>query len=265
MLPFLFRIGAYAQSTYGLLVALAFLAALWMAARLAREDRLNAESVLNLGIYCALIAIAGAKLFMFILDAGYYFQNPREIFSMNALRAGGVFYGGFVPALVFAIFYMRRYGLPWLATADAFAPGIALGHSIGRVGCFCAGCCWGIQCHLPWAVTFTSRAAHDNVGVPLNVPLHPTQLYEALAEAIIFVVLYFRFHRPHRAGQIIGLYLVLYSTARFFIEFVRAHDEANPLALGLSLEQWIAAALVATGVILLTRPGKELTLVGNRK
>ena len=97
------------------------------------EDRLNAESVLNLGIYCALITIAGAKLFMFILDAGYYFHNPREIFSMNALRAGGVFYGGFVPALVFAILYMRRHGLPWLATADAFAPGIALGHAIGRV------------------------------------------------------------------------------------------------------------------------------------
>jgi len=253
MLPYVFQIGPYQQSSYGLLVALAFLVALWMTARLARETRMDAEAVLNLGIYCAIIAIAGAKLAMLLLDLSYYLHNPREIFSLNSLRAGGVFYGGLVPTLVFAIVYMRRHKLPWLLTADAFAPGIALGHAIGRVGCFLAGCCWGVETHLPWAVTFSSPLAHQNVGVPLGIPLHPTQLYESAAEAVIFVILYWRFHRTHRAGQILGLYLALYSTARFLIEFVRAHDEANPAWLGISLEQWVAVALFAAGLYLLAR------------
>lgn len=257
MLPYLFRIDGYAQSSYGLLVSLAFLAGLWMTVRLARQVHLNSELVLNLGIYCALMAIAGAKLLMFLMDANYYIHNPREIFSLASFRAGGVFFGGLIPALVFAIFYVRRHGLPWIATADVFAPGIALGHSIGRVGCFAAGCCWGTECHLPWAVTFMRPEAHQNVGVPLGIPLHPTQLYEALAEAIIFVVLYWRFRRPHRAGHVMGLYLVLYSTARFLVEFVRAHDDADPVALGLSLEQWIALGLIGTGAYLLGRRAKS--------
>ena len=105
---------------------------------------------------------------------------------------------------------MRRKRLPGLAVMDVFAPAIALGHAIGRVGCFAAGCCWGAVCRLPWAVTFRNPEAHRLVGVPLGIPLHPTQLYEAAAEAIIFVFLYRRFQRPHRAGTIIGWYLVLF-------------------------------------------------------
>jgi phosphatidylglycerol:prolipoprotein diacylglycerol transferase len=151
--------------------------------------------------------MVGAKLLMILLDLGYYFDNPREIFSLATLQAGGIFYGGLVAALVTAFVYMRRKKLPGLATADVFAPAVALGHSIGRLGCFSAGCCWGAACRLPWAVTFTSPEAHRLVGVPLNVPLHPTQLYEAAGEAIIFGILYRRFHRRHRPGAIIGLYL----------------------------------------------------------
>src|SRR5439155_221872 len=81
-------------------------------------------------------------------------------------------------------------------------------------------CCWGKQAILPWAVTFNKPESHDLVGVPLGVPLHPTQLYEALAEAVIFLILYRRFSRPHQPGAIIGLYLVLYSTVRFFDDFL---------------------------------------------
>jgi phosphatidylglycerol:prolipoprotein diacylglycerol transferase len=253
MYPQLIKIGSFFIPTYGLLVALGLLCALWLAARLARRADLEPESVVNLGIYCALAGIIGAKLLMLVFDRGYYLRNPREIFTLSTLQAGGVFQGGLVLALLTAIVYMRRKKLPGLMTADVLAPGIALGHAIGRLGCFAAGCCWGIECHRAWAVTFTNPEAHRLVGVPLGVPLHPTQLYEAVAEAVIFAILYRHFLRPHRPGSVIGLYLVLYSSARFVVEFYRAHDQANPLGGPFSTTQWIALALLAVGAWLLAR------------
>ena len=233
--------------TYGVLVALAFLTGLWMASRLARRAGMNVDAVTNLGIYCALAAIAGAKLMMFLEDLPRYTANPGDILSLDSLQAGGVFYGGLLGALAIAWWYMRKTRLPLLKTADVFAPGIALGHGIGRLGCFSAGCCWGIQCHLPWAVTFTNPAAHDRVGTPLGVPLHPTQLYEAFAEFFIFVVLYWRIGKAHASGAVISLYLVLYAAARFVVEFFRNHEQANPWGGPLDTSQWISLALLALG------------------
>jgi phosphatidylglycerol---prolipoprotein diacylglyceryl transferase len=253
MFPQVLRIGNFFLPTYGLLVALAFLAGLWMTSRLSRRAALPVDAVMNLGIYTAIAGMAGAKLMMILLDLRYYTSNPGEILSLATLQAGGIFYGGLVLALVTAFLYMRRKNLPGLATADVFAPGLALGHAIGRLGCFAAGCCWGVECRLPWAVTFTNPEAHRLVGVPLGIPLHPTQLYEAAGEALIFAVLYRRFHKPHRPGAIIGLYLVLYSAVRFFVEFVRAHDQANPYTGPFVAEQWIALALMALGVFLMRR------------
>src|SRR6202171_6358344 len=156
--------------TYGVLVALAFLAGLWMSTRLARQAKLNPDAVTNLGIYCALAAIAGAKAMMFLVDIPYYTEHPGEIVSLSTLQAGGVFYGALLGALAMAAWYMRKTHLPALLTADVFAPGIAFGHGIGRLGCFSAGCCWGVECHLPWAVTFTNSGGHQLGGVALKGP-----------------------------------------------------------------------------------------------
>ncbi|MGA2772053.1 MAG: prolipoprotein diacylglyceryl transferase [Bryobacteraceae bacterium] len=238
--------------TYGVLVALAFLAGLWMATRLAKPAGLDAGAVVNLGIYCALSAIAGAKLMMFLVDLPYYARYPSEILTLATLQAGGVFYGGLIAALAIAWWYMRRTGLPALKTADIFAPAIALGHGIGRLGCFSAGCCWGMACHLPWAVTFTNPVANQLVGVPLGVPLHPTQLYESFAEFFIFGVLYWRIRKPHPPGAMIALYLMLYSTARFVVEFFRYHEQANPFGGPLDASQWISLALFLLGLRLYT-------------
>lgn len=251
MFPKLFTIGDFYLPTYGVLVALAFLIALAITVRLARRSQLNGELVTNLAVYCALAGLAGAKVLMFLFDFDYYRQHPSEIFSLATLQAAGVFQGGLVLAIITAVLYMRRHKLPFLKTADAFAPGIAIGHSIGRLGCFSAGCCWGKACSLPWAVTFRNPVANQLVGVPLNVPLHPTQLYELATEALVFVFLYWRFGREHRAGEILGLYLVLSSSARFVIEFYRYHEQALPFGLPLSITQWIALALLAVGIWLL--------------
>jgi phosphatidylglycerol---prolipoprotein diacylglyceryl transferase len=252
MHPRLLHLDFFTLHSYGLLVALAFLAGLQVAAKLAKRVGFDPEAVSSVGIYAAMSGIVGAKLFLILNDLGYYRANPGQIFSLATLQAGGVFYGGFLVALAVALWRMRHHGLPALPVADIFAPAAALGHAIGRVGCFLAGCCWGKPTSLPWAVTFTDPVARDLVGVPLGIPLHPTQLYEALAVAVIFAVLWRQFGRPHRDGAILGLYLVLYSTFRFGVEFLRDPAErAFPFGLALSSTQWVAMGLVALGVYLL--------------
>jgi phosphatidylglycerol:prolipoprotein diacylglycerol transferase len=245
MYPELFHISFL--HTYGVLVALGFLAGLWMAGRLAVRAGLNAEQTTNLGLYCALAALVGAKLMMLVVNAGDYWQNPGSIFSLETLQAGGVFYGGLLGALAVAAWYLHKTKLPALVVADAFAPGIALGHAIGRIGCFSAGCCWGKPTHLPWAVTFRNPAAYQLVGVPLGVPLHPTQLYESAAEFAIFGILYWRYARPHGRGDIISLYLMLYSVARFLVEFVRNQEQGSLWGTALDASQWISLVLFAVG------------------
>ena len=247
MFPRLFQIGSYSQATYGVLVALAFLAALSVISRLARRASLDSDAVVNLGIVCGLSAIVGAKIMMYLVDIPYYANHHGEIFSLSSLQAGGVFYGGLIAALIAAVVYVRRRKLPALRTADVFAPGIALGHGIDRLGCFAAGCCWGLPTKLPWGVTFTNPLAQQLVGVPLDVKLHPTQLYESAAEFLIFGILYWRIRRQHAPGAIISLYLILYSTARFLVEFVRYHEQPNPFGGPLNTSQWISLALAALG------------------
>ncbi len=254
MFPRLFTIGSFALPTYGLLVALGFLAGLSITVKLARRLGLPAETIGNLAVYCALAGLAGAKLFMFLFDFDVYWNDPARIFSLETLQSAGVYQGGFLLALVVAVLYLRRHHLPFRKTADVFTPGLALGHAIGRLGCFAAGCCWGSPTKAPWAVIFRNPQA--TTGVPLGIPLHPAQLYEAAANLAIFGLLWRKVTRAHAAGEVLGWYLLLYSTARFFIEFVRYHEQATHL--GLSLTQWIALGTLGLGLWLL-RPGQLKT------
>src|SRR5437879_6571035 len=171
MFPKLISYGDFFLPSYGVMVALAFLAALWIIGRLGREAGLPSEPLMNLGIYCALAGMLGAKLMMFAFDWQVYWNDPKQIFSRETLQAMGVYQGGLILAVITAFVYMRRMNLPPLLTSDVFAPGLALGHAIGRLGCFAAGCCWGQECSRAWAVVFTNPDAHQLTGVPLGVPL----------------------------------------------------------------------------------------------
>src|SRR5271165_937320 len=249
MLPKLFTIGDFFLPTYGLLVAIGFLLGLWVTVRLARRAQLPDDKITNLVIYCALAGLAGAKLFMFLFDWRIYWNKPGEIFTLSTLRAAGVYQGGFLVALLVAILYMRHTRLPILPTCDVFSPGIAIAHAIGRVGCLAAGCCWGRETHVPWAITFTSPDAYNMSGTPLFVGLHPTQIYESIANLLLFGFLYWRIRRSHFAGEIFAWYLTLYSMARFVIEFYRVHEQGT--YANLSLTQWIALATLLCGAGLL--------------
>jgi phosphatidylglycerol---prolipoprotein diacylglyceryl transferase len=257
MFPKLFSIGSFYIPTYGVLVALGFLSGLGITLRLARRAGLQAEQITNLAVYCAIAGIVGAKLFMFLFDLGDYVRDPGRIFTLETLQAAGVFHGGFIAALLMAWLYMRRQHLPVFGTMDILAPGVAIGQAIGRLGCFAAGCCWGRECDLPWGVHFRSDFA---APVPLDKALHPVQLYESVADFFIFWLLYRFATREHRPGQVIGLYLTLYSAARFVIEFFRVHEQST--VAGLSLTQWIAAGLFVLGVGILLR-GSQMRITHN--
>src|SRR3990170_4080041 len=156
-LPGLPLVGDLTIYTYGVLLAAAYLVGLKLAMVRARTRGLDQTRVLDLGIYIIISALVGAKLLLLFTDFSTYTSNPRELLSLA--RSGGVFYGGLILAVVVALWYIRRIGLPLWTTCDVFAPGIALGHIVGRLGCFFAGCCYGKPANVPWAITFTDPFA----------------------------------------------------------------------------------------------------------
>ena len=221
MFPRLIDFGNYGLPTYGVLAATGLLVGLMINVRLARRDGINPDLAWNMGIVAILAAIAGAKLLFLAGDWRYYLERPRQILTLSTLQTGGVWQGGLIAGLIAAAWYMRKHKMPALRTADAFAPGIALGHAFGRLGCFAAGCCYGKPTDLPWGVTFTHPLANALVGTPLDVPLHPTQIYEFLLEVAIFAVLMWRLKRRRIEGEVMGAYLFLYGFGRYFLEFFR--------------------------------------------
>src|SRR6185369_14671161 len=206
--------------TYGLLVATGVLLGLWISVRNSEKQGINPEHAWNLGIYVVLAGIIGAKV-LYVINEWRTLGHLNEIFSFSTLQAGGVFSGGLLAGLAVAVWYIRKHSIPALAACDAFSPGLALGHAIGRLGCFAAGCCYGKETSHWWGVTFTNPIANTNAGTPLGKALEPTQLIESAAELIIFGVLTWMFGRKKFDGQIFGAYLFLYGIARFFIEFLR--------------------------------------------
>lgn len=246
MFPKLFELGPFSVYSYGLLLAAAYLLGLQLALRRARAAGLDPNRVMDLGIWVVLSALAGAKLLLIVIDLPHFIANPRDVFSM--IRSAGVFYGGLIAAVGVGLWYMRRHGLPMWTTADLFAPGIALGHVIGRLGCFMAGCCFGRPTDLPWAVTFTSPLAAEIVGTPLHVPLHPTQLYESFAELVILVGLLV-FEKRGRAfpGRTFWGYMVLYAITRFVIEGFRGDERGVVFGLW-STSQFISLALLPLSI-----------------
>lgn len=246
MFPRLFTIGGFTLHTYGVLVAAGIAAGIWLSARLGRQRGFDPNRMIDLGVWMVVAGVVGSKLLM-------YAENPSDIFSFAALQAAGVFYGGFLAASGVFIWYTRKHRMPWLITGDCFVPGLALGHAIGRIGCFAAGCCWGHLCPYPWAVTFTNPYAHEVVGVPLNIPLHPAQLYESAALFAICGVLLWIFHRREFPGQTFSAYLMLYGTARFLLEYTRDLSDDPVVLKVFSLSQVIALALVAAGATLWLR------------
>jgi phosphatidylglycerol:prolipoprotein diacylglycerol transferase len=254
--PRLLELGPITVYTYGVLLAAAYLFGLQLARVRAKQRGLDANRVLDLGIYIIISALVGAKLLLLITDFKSFTADPRELLTLA--RSGGVFYGGLIVAVIVALWYIRRVGLPLWTTCDVFAPGIALGHVVGRFGCLFAGCCYGKPTTRPWGITFTDPFAAANVGTPLGVALHPTQLYEAGAELLILIILLVteRKGRPF-PGRTFWLYMLLYAISRFIIEFYRGDDRGT---VGMfSTSQFISIVLAPLAIVMLVYLSRVVT------
>jgi phosphatidylglycerol:prolipoprotein diacylglycerol transferase len=253
MYPELFHIGNFPINTYGVFLALAFLCAILISVKLAARDGLPREKIYDLCLWMLLASLVGSKFLMLFTEPEYR-EHPLQLLSLDFLRSGGVFYGGLIGAVTVGYFLMRRYQLPWWKTADACAPGIALGNFFGRQGCFAAGCCWGKPTTLPWGVKF-SELGHEITGVPADAFLHPTQLYESFSMLIVFFFLLWLHRRRRFSGQVILAYALLYSVIRFAIEFVRADPRGDVFGLtsltGLSTSQIISLPVAVISLVVL--------------
>ena len=251
MYPELFRIGDFPLNTYGFLLSIGLMLALFAAAKLAVRDGLPKERIYDLGLWTIIGGLIGSKILMVFTEDGVNF------FSLDFLRSGGVYYGGFLGGLLALVFLIQFYKLPFWKVADAFAPGVAIGQFFGRQGCFSAGCCWGKPTELPWGVHFT-RAGHENTGVPIfdaagsALHLHPTQLYESFAMLFVLGILIYLHRRKRFDGQVLIGYMILYPIVRFTIEFFRDDPRGDLFGLttltGLSTSQ-ILSLIVAAGAI----------------
>jgi len=252
MHPILISIGSFRLPTYGMLFAMGLLGAIYTVVRLGKRENLDPGRLLDFSTWLLIVGLVGAKILYVVTTWGSEYRSMGDIFSWATLQSGGVFYGGFVAAVIFAVWYIRASRLPMLKIFDVYAPGIALAQSVGRLGCFAAGCDYGKATTSFLGVTFTSTFAHDLTGVPLGVRIYPTQIIESLATFIIFGILLWRYRRKAYHGQIFVIYLTLYAVARFFIEFLRG-DEDRGFVFNhlLSTSQFVAilALIAAAGMV----------------
>jgi phosphatidylglycerol:prolipoprotein diacylglycerol transferase len=244
MHPILFRLGGLAVYAYGFFVAIGFVAGVIFATLRARKEGIPFEKVVDL-FYTVLSAILGSRILFVLINLDVYRENPLQIFKI--WEGGLVFYGGLILAIGVSIGYMRWHRLPIWKFADLFSPSIALGLFFGRIGCFFAGCCYGRETSLPWGIIFTD----PNSLARLNVPLHPTQLYESTSSLIIFFFLNWMEKKKTFDGQLFWLFLFLYSVTRFFIEMLR-DDPRGFLFRGLlSTSQGIGIFLAILSIFVL--------------
>jgi phosphatidylglycerol---prolipoprotein diacylglyceryl transferase len=266
--PILFKIGSFQLPTYGVLLATALIVALYTVVRLGRREGLDTGRLVDFSTWIIVTALLGAKVLMILTEWTFYSQNPGQIFSLSTLEAGGVFYGGFIAATVFAVWYIRSYKLPFWKIFDVYAPAIALGQSIGRLGCFSAGCDYGVPSQSFLAVTFTNEFSHQMTGVPLGVPLFPWQIVASVTLLCIFGILIWRYKHKTRDGEIFLLYIGLYAVARFSLEFLRGDaDRGFVFNHLLSTSQFIALLMLGLAAVLAYRwygPGRKAgTIAGN--
>lgn len=254
MYPELFRIGTFPVTTYGVFLAVGMLLALFVTSRLAARDGLPRERIYDLGLWVLVGGLLGSKILMILVEPNV------EIFTLDFLRSGGVFYGGLIGGFLAVAILVPFYKLPFWKAADAFAPGVALGQAFGRQGCFAAGCCWGKVTDGPLGVHFTD-AGHDYTGVPIVGPdgadlfLHPTQMIESITMLAVFGLLFWLHRHKKFDGQILIIYGIIYSLVRFSIEFIRDDPRGDLLGFttltGLSTSQGVSLVVAAASITFL--------------
>ncbi len=241
-----FKIGGLSVHWYGILVATGFLAGLWTASRRAARDGISKDSITDLGPWLIVGTILGARtLYVISYWREEFAAKPfPEIFMVQ--HGGLVFYGGLIGATLAGILYARLKKLPIWKVADVLAPSIALGYVFGRIGCLMNGCCYGRECHLPWAIHFPP--GHATGGVPV----HPTQIYDSLLNLVFYCFLAWLYRRKKFDGQVFAAYLIGYALLRSFVEYFRGDYPPDAHYLGgvATPAQMVSIGIIVGGLLL---------------
>jgi phosphatidylglycerol:prolipoprotein diacylglycerol transferase len=240
--PIIFQLGPLPIRWYGALMALGFLAGLWTATHRARRAGLSADAIGDVTLWLMLGSIVGARFVHVVTYWKTEFADKpfSEIFMVQ--HGGLVFYGGLIGAIIAGIIYLRWKKLPVWKYADALAPSIALGSVFGRIGCLMNGCCYGRACSAPWAIHFP--ASHETEGAPV----HPTQIYDALLNLVLYLALAWLFRRKKFDGQIFALYLMGYAVFRSIVEQFRGDYPADHIHNGLTPAQLLSIGIFSAGL-----------------
>ncbi|MDR2426113.1 MAG: prolipoprotein diacylglyceryl transferase [Endomicrobium sp.] len=250
MHPILLSFGGFTIYTYGLFVAVGFfLAALYVSKNI-KSDIISQDDIYSLFLYAIISSIIGARLLYVLTEMQDFMKSPLDIFKI--WNGGLIFYGGFIIAVTYIVWYTKRKKIPLARLSDIMAPALGLGHFFGRIGCFFAGCCYGKTSNMPWSVVFNNT---DTLAVK-GIHIHPTQLYEAFGNLAIFTILHFYNKKEHAAGKTFALYLIIYAILRFTVEFFRGDYRGAELA-GLSVSQIISVFLFSAGLFIIYKTGKK--------
>jgi phosphatidylglycerol:prolipoprotein diacylglycerol transferase len=248
--PIAFQLGPLTIHWYGVMIALAFLAGLWTATRRARRENISGEQIADIVLWLMIGSIIGARTAYVTTYWRDEFANQplSEIFMIQ--HGGLVYYGGFIGAVIAGYIYLRWKKMPFWKTSDVLAPSIALGNAFGRIGCLLNGCCYGRPTDVPWAITFTNPLAHELSGTPLNVPLHPTEIYDALDNFILYLLLAWLFRHKKFDGQVLATFLIGYAITRTFMECFRGDYPPDHIHYGLTPGELASVPIFIAGLLL---------------
>jgi phosphatidylglycerol:prolipoprotein diacylglycerol transferase len=243
--PIAFHLGSLPVRWYGVMMALAFLAGLWTATRRARRVNVSADVISDVTLWLMLGSIIGAR-FVYVTTYWKHEFAGQPLSEIFMIQHGGlVYYGGLIGAIVFGISYLLWKKLQLWKIADIVAPSIALGSVFGRIGCLLNGCCYGYACDLPWAIHFP--ADHETHGAAV----HPTEIYDALLNLILYLALAWWFRHKKFDGQIFAGYLVGYAVFRFIAEHFRGDYPVDHVHHGLTSAQLLSVPILIAGLALM--------------
>jgi len=249
--PTVVKFGSFAIHSYGLLLAIAFLAAIQLFLARGRARGLPEDKLSTLSLWLLVLAIVGGRLLFVATHWDEYKTDPIAIFRL--WEGGLILYGGYALAIAGGILYVRRAGLSVWRVGDAAAPSMALGVGIGRLGCFMNGCCYGLPTKLPWGITFPPES-YSSAVFP-HEALHPSQLYMSGAGFLLFFVLLALDKRHRFDGWLFWSYIAMDAGLRFLIDFTRYYDETAVLGtlggLTFNINQLLSVALIAVSLAML--------------
>ena len=250
MHPILLHIGSFNLYTYGLFLAIGFMTAIWVSKKNAKPHGISSETITDIFFVILVSGLLGSRLLYVLINFDSYQSNWLDIFKI--WQGGLVFFGGFLAAVAASFIFFKRKNLSIWNTADIISPGIALGHAMGRLGCFFAGCCYGKECDLPIAVKFTNPESL----APIGVYLHPTQIYSVLSNLILFFILLWLQKRKKFDGMVFLSYIMLYSLFRSIIEFFRGDFRGDFFFESISMSQGIGFLVSVIAFVFLIKLSK---------